>query len=183
MFHSFICHYIAYFSEVDSLKSLNEIIPDLKQILFWMSNALEMLHFLQDNLSTYLPGTFHVNSANDPEEEALANADEELLNVLEEVAMFTFQQTVYHLTKVCCLHTLSHLSSNFGHVIMNFLHVIINFRHVIINFRQVIMNYLHVIMNYLHVIIDFLHVIFNYRHVIINLLHVIINFVPMTLTL
>ncbi|XP_028413193.1 ras-associating and dilute domain-containing protein-like [Dendronephthya gigantea] len=87
--------------EIDPLKSLNEIIPDLKQILFWMSNALEMLHFLQDNLSTYLPGTFHVNSAsNDPEEEALANADEELLNVLEEVAMFTFQQTVYHLTKV-----------------------------------------------------------------------------------
>jgi hypothetical protein len=90
-------------SEIDPLKSLNEIIPDLKQILFWMSNALEMLHFLQDNLSTYLPGAFHVNSsANDPEEEALANADEELLNVLEEVAMFTFQQTVYHLTKVCC---------------------------------------------------------------------------------
>ena len=93
--------FIFLFSEVDPLKSLNEIIPDLKQILFWMSNALEMLHFLQDNLSTYLPGTFHVNSAsNDPEEEALANADEELLNVLEEVAMFTFQQTVYHLTKV-----------------------------------------------------------------------------------
>ena len=95
------------FSEVDPLKSLNEIIPDLKQILFWMSNALEMLHFLQDNLSTYLPGAFHVNSAsNDPEEEALANADEELLNVLEEVAMFTFQQTVYHLTKVSGLSVL-----------------------------------------------------------------------------
>ena len=95
---------LLHFSEVDPLKSLNEIIPDLKQILFWMSNALEMLHFLQDNLSTYLPHPFHVNSAtNDPEEEALANADEELLNVLEEVAMFTFQQTVYHLTKVRCL--------------------------------------------------------------------------------
>lgn len=89
------------YSEIDPLKSLDEIIPDLKQILFWMSNALEMLHYLQDNLSTYLPNAFHVSSrSNDPEEEALANADEELLNVLEEVAMFTFQQTVYHLTKV-----------------------------------------------------------------------------------
>ena len=112
---------------MDPLKSLNEIIPDLKQILFWMSNALEMLHFLQDNLSTYLPGAFHVNSSsNDPEEEALANADEELLNVLEEVAMFTFQQTVYHLTKV------------FVHMIIHFVHVIINFVHVTVRFVHVI---------------------------------------------
>lgn len=87
---------------MDPLKSLNEIIPDLKLILFWMSNALEMLHFLQDNLPAYLPEAYHMSGAsNDPEEEALANSDEELLNVLEEVAMFTFQQTVYHLTKVC----------------------------------------------------------------------------------
>lgn len=105
-------HILLLFSEIDPLKSLNEIVPDLKQILFWMSNALEMLHFLQDNLSTYLPGSFHVNSSsNDPEEEALANADEELLNVLEEVAMFTFQQTVYHLTKVCSPFSLGYVTS------------------------------------------------------------------------
>ena len=93
---------VTFHSEMDPLKSLNELIPDLRLILFWMSNALEMLHFLQDNLPVYLPNVYHINAtSNDPEEEALANSDEELLNVLEEVAMFTFQQTVYHLTKVC----------------------------------------------------------------------------------
>lgn len=94
---------------MDPLKSLNEVIPDLKLILFWMSNALEMLHFLQDNLPVYLPNPYHMSTLNDPEEEALANSDEELLNVLEEVAMFTFQQTVYHLTKVCTTYPESYL--------------------------------------------------------------------------
>ena len=33
-------------------------------------------------------------------DEVLPNADEELLMFLEEVVIYTFQQTVYHLTKV-----------------------------------------------------------------------------------
>ena len=34
-------------------------------------------------------------------DDSLLNADEELLMFLEEVIIYTFQQTVYHLTKVC----------------------------------------------------------------------------------
>lgn len=64
-----------------------------------MANALEMLHFLQNRLSTYLLAKEEVATSKD----ALLTADEELLTVLEEVIMFTFQQTVYHLTKVFCL--------------------------------------------------------------------------------
>ena len=34
-------------------------------------------------------------------DDSLLNADEELLMFLEEVIIYTFQQTVYHLTKAC----------------------------------------------------------------------------------
>ena len=75
---------------------LNRILPELKPVLFWMASALEMLHYLQCNLNNYLLPRDQVTTTKD----ALISADEELLTVLEEVIMFTFQQTVYHLTKV-----------------------------------------------------------------------------------
>lgn len=40
-------------------------------------------------------------------DEALLNADEELLMFLEEVVIYTFQQTVYHLTKVLKVNFIS----------------------------------------------------------------------------
>ena len=75
---------------------LSRVLPELKPVLFWMASALEMLHFLQCNLDNYLLPREQVTTT----KEALLSADEELLTVLEEVIMFTFQQTVYHLTKV-----------------------------------------------------------------------------------
>ena len=80
----------------DPIELLDKVLPELKPVLFWMANALEMLHFLQNRLSKYLLQKEQVTTS----KEALLNADEELLTVLEEVIMFTFQQTVYHLTKV-----------------------------------------------------------------------------------
>lgn len=83
--------------EENPMNLLNKVLPELKPVLYWMANALEMLHFLQNRLSTYLLPKDEVATSKD----ALLTADEELLTVLEEVIMFTFQQTVYHLTKVC----------------------------------------------------------------------------------
>ena len=83
--------------EENPMNLLNKVLPELKPVLFWMANALEMLHFLQNRLSAYLLAKEEVATSKD----ALLTADEELLTVLEEVIMFTFQQTVYHLTKVC----------------------------------------------------------------------------------
>ena len=71
---------------------------ELSPVVKWMANALEMLHYFQCNLSKYLQ-----NASPSKIRESLMSADEELLTVLEEVIMFTFQQTVYHLTKVCVL--------------------------------------------------------------------------------
>lgn len=62
-----------------------------------MANCLEMLPYLQANMSQFIKDPSQVSEFGD---EALLNADEELLMFLEEVIIYTFQQTVYHLTKV-----------------------------------------------------------------------------------
>jgi hypothetical protein len=76
---------------------MRELLPQLNPVIFWMANSMEMLHFLRSNVSRYLGDASLVSYHGD---ETLANADEELLVGLEEVVMYTFQQTVYHLTKV-----------------------------------------------------------------------------------
>ena len=98
-----ICLIVISFREDDPILLMNRVLPELKPVLFWMSSALEMLHYLQCNLSNYLLKREQVTTS----KEALLTADEELLTVLEEVIMFTFQQTVYHLTKVIFLYYLS----------------------------------------------------------------------------
>lgn len=82
-----------------------------------MANSLEMLHYLQCNLNALMQNfPSHQASVRD----SLVAADEELLTVLEEVIMFTFQQTVYHLTKVKQLflvsHKLCHLETSYYQV-------------------------------------------------------------------
>ncbi|EDO30290.1 predicted protein, partial [Nematostella vectensis] len=77
-------------------KALLELLPQLRPVICWMANCLEMLHYLQANLSRYLGNASHLSGG----EEALLSADEEMLICLEEVVMYSFQQTVYHLTKV-----------------------------------------------------------------------------------
>lgn len=84
------------FRTEDPLSLLNRVLHELRPVFLWMASALEMLHFLQSRLLSYLLPKDRVTTS----KEALLSADDELLTVLEEVIMFTFQQTVYHLTKV-----------------------------------------------------------------------------------
>eukprot|EP00058_Branchiostoma_floridae_P019538 XP_002605028.1 hypothetical protein BRAFLDRAFT_85170 [Branchiostoma floridae] len=82
----------------DPIQATDELLPLLKPIIFWMSNSLEMLAFLQANLPDYLcapPAALPPNTR-----ASVAVADEEVLSVLEEVVMYTFQQSVYYLTKI-----------------------------------------------------------------------------------
>lgn len=78
-------------------RALEELLPQLRPVVFWMANCLEMLPFLQANMSQYIKDPSELSLQGD---EVLLNADEELLMFLEEVVIYTFQQTVYHLTKV-----------------------------------------------------------------------------------
>lgn len=78
-------------------KALEELLPQLRPVVFWMANCLQMLPYLQCNMSRYIKDPSQMAENGD---DSLLNADEELLMFLEEVIIYTFQQTVYHLTKV-----------------------------------------------------------------------------------
>ena len=74
--------------------AVQDILPQFKPLIFWQANCLEMLNFLQERMMHYIGQNFKLT------DDTLKNADEELLMFLEEVIIYTFQQTVYHLTKV-----------------------------------------------------------------------------------
>ena len=98
------------------------LIPDLRLLLICMANALELLNFYQNNLHNYVASPAHSKdraggsqgvqnappSTNGSGEgvtgksprELLDEGEQEVLSILEEVMMYTFQQCVYYLTKV-----------------------------------------------------------------------------------
>ncbi|XP_040917950.1 RA_Radil_like and Myo5p-like_CBD_Rasip1 domain-containing protein [Toxotes jaculatrix] len=83
------------------LLSMEELIPGLQPLVLWMANSIELLHFIQHEVPQLLPWR------QDQEDEGLLDSEmsstrtacEEAMTVLEEVIMFTFQQSVYYLTK------------------------------------------------------------------------------------
>ncbi|XP_067333519.1 ras-associating and dilute domain-containing protein-like isoform X2 [Channa argus] len=83
------------------LLNMEELIPGLQPLVLWMANSIELLHFIQHEVPHLLPWR------QDQEDEGLLDSEisstrtacEEAMTVLEEVIMFTFQQSVYYLTK------------------------------------------------------------------------------------
>ncbi|KAM4530933.1 ras-associating and dilute domain-containing protein-like isoform 2-T2 [Odontesthes bonariensis] len=83
------------------LLSMEELIPGLQPLVLWMANSIELLHFIQHEVPQLLPWR------QDQDDEGLLASEmsstrtacEEAMTVLEEVIMFTFQQSVYYLTK------------------------------------------------------------------------------------
>ncbi|XP_068581720.1 ras-associating and dilute domain-containing protein-like isoform X2 [Cebidichthys violaceus] len=83
------------------LLSMEDLIPGLQPLVLWMANSIELLHFVQHEVPQLLP------CRQDQEDRGLLDAEmsstrtacEEAMTVLEEVIMFTFQQSVYYLTK------------------------------------------------------------------------------------
>ncbi|KAJ8413728.1 hypothetical protein AAFF_G00082350 [Aldrovandia affinis] len=84
------------------LLSIQELIPGLRPLLLWMANAIELLHFVQQEVPQLLrwsPEEEEENLGLDSHLSSTQSASEEAMTVLEEVIMFTFQQSVYYLTK------------------------------------------------------------------------------------
>ncbi|XP_062874459.1 ras-associating and dilute domain-containing protein-like isoform X2 [Trichomycterus rosablanca] len=85
------------------LLTMAELIPGLQPLVLWMANSVELLHFIQREVPLLLPWT----QQDEEQDKELFNseilstrvASEEAMTVLEEVIMFTFQQTVYYLTR------------------------------------------------------------------------------------
>uniref|UniRef100_A0A3B4ZDC8 Ras-associating and dilute domain-containing protein-like n=1 Tax=Stegastes partitus TaxID=144197 RepID=A0A3B4ZDC8_9TELE len=83
------------------LLSMEELIPGLQPLLLWMANSIELLHFIQHEVPQLLPWRQDQEDRGlfDSEMSSTRTACEEAMTVLEEVIMFTFQQSVYYLTK------------------------------------------------------------------------------------
>ncbi|TRY64400.1 hypothetical protein DNTS_017097, partial [Danionella cerebrum] len=85
-----------------SLLSISDLVPDLQFIFFWMSNAIEILYFIQQKSPTYMQTIEHMDDKAGSKESLLSatiSANEEAMTILEEVIMYTFQQCVYYITK------------------------------------------------------------------------------------
>ncbi|KAK9534597.1 hypothetical protein VZT92_007032 [Zoarces viviparus] len=83
------------------LLSMEELIPGLQPLVLWMANSIELLHFVQHEVPQLLPWRQDQEDKGllDSEMSSTRTACEEAMTVLEEVIMFTFQQSVYYLTK------------------------------------------------------------------------------------
>ncbi|XP_036394808.1 ras-associating and dilute domain-containing protein [Megalops cyprinoides] len=84
------------------LLTIEELTPGLQPLLQWMANAIELLHFIQQEvpqLLRWIPEEDDENMCLDSDLTSTQSASEEAMTVLEEVIMFTFQQSVYYLTK------------------------------------------------------------------------------------
>lgn len=78
---------------------MESLAPDLKVLLIALANALELLNCLQTKLPDYLPPQEKDEDAQ-TEDNREAGCYQEVLSVLEEVVMYSFQQCVYYITKV-----------------------------------------------------------------------------------
>ncbi|XP_048870295.1 ras-associating and dilute domain-containing protein isoform X4 [Brienomyrus brachyistius] len=84
-----------------SLLNISDLIPDLQVIFFWMSNAIEILYFIQQKCPAYMQGIEQLDAKGSKESllSATISANEEAMTILEEVIIYTFQQCVYYITK------------------------------------------------------------------------------------
>ncbi|MBN3306855.1 RADIL protein, partial [Amia calva] len=98
-----------------SLLSISDMVPDLQIIFFWMSNAIEILYFIQQKSPIYMQGIEQIDTKGSKESllSTTISANEEAMTILEEVIMYTFQQCVYYITKslYVCLPSLLDCSS------------------------------------------------------------------------
>ncbi|XP_043088587.1 ras-associating and dilute domain-containing protein-like isoform X2 [Puntigrus tetrazona] len=91
-------------SAEQNVMNIKDLIPGLQPLVLWMSNSIELLHFIQHEVPLLL--TWRQQDRQEMDKESMdcqiqstRAASEEAMTVLEEVIMFTFQQCVYYLTK------------------------------------------------------------------------------------
>ncbi|MGH0129279.1 UNVERIFIED_CONTAM: hypothetical protein FKN15_038662 [Acipenser sinensis] len=84
-----------------SLLSVTDLVPDLQLILFWMSNSIEILYYIQQKTPGFLQSMeqLDVKGSKVSLLSTAISANEEAMTILEEVIMYTFQQCVYYITK------------------------------------------------------------------------------------
>uniref|UniRef100_A0A3Q2Z8H4 Ras interacting protein 1 n=1 Tax=Hippocampus comes TaxID=109280 RepID=A0A3Q2Z8H4_HIPCM len=81
-----------------SAANVQKLSSDLRPLMFWMSNATELLNFFQVKVE-HMEKEWEFEAPGDPLLTADMDTCSEALAQLDEVIMHTFQQCVYHLTK------------------------------------------------------------------------------------
>uniref|UniRef100_A0A8C6XG56 Rap associating with DIL domain n=1 Tax=Naja naja TaxID=35670 RepID=A0A8C6XG56_NAJNA len=82
--------------------TISDLLPDLQHIIFWMSNSIEILYFIQQKSPVYIQNMEEELDIKGSKESLFSltiTASEEAMTVLEEVIMYTFQQCVYYISK------------------------------------------------------------------------------------
>ncbi|XP_057604860.1 ras-associating and dilute domain-containing protein-like [Hippopotamus amphibius kiboko] len=82
--------------------SLAGLLPDLRHILFWMANSVELLYFIQQKCPLYvqsLEEELDVTGSKESLFSCTLTAGEEAMAALEEVVLHAFQQCVYYVSK------------------------------------------------------------------------------------
>ncbi|XP_054849596.1 ras-associating and dilute domain-containing protein [Eublepharis macularius] len=82
--------------------TITDLLPDLQHVIFWMSNAIEILYFVQQKSPVYIQNLEEEIDIKGSKESLFSltiTASEEAMTVLEEVIMYTFQQCVYYISK------------------------------------------------------------------------------------
>ncbi|KAJ8005143.1 hypothetical protein DPEC_G00143590 [Dallia pectoralis] len=78
--------------------SAEKLSSDLRPLMFWMSNATELLNFFQVKVEA-MEREWEFEAPGDPVLSADMDTCSEALAQLDDIIMHTFQQCVYHLTK------------------------------------------------------------------------------------
>ncbi|XP_073728114.1 ras-interacting protein 1 [Misgurnus anguillicaudatus] len=78
--------------------SVQKLSSDLRPLMFWMSNATELLNFFQAKVEA-MEKEWEFEAPGDPVLSADMDTCSDALAQLDDVIMHTFQQCVYHLTK------------------------------------------------------------------------------------
>ncbi|CAJ1062453.1 ras-interacting protein 1-like [Xyrichtys novacula] len=81
-----------------STPNVQKLSADLRPLMFWMSNATELLNFFQVKVEA-MEKEWEFEAPGDPLLTADMDTCSEALAQLDDVIMHTFQQCVYHLTK------------------------------------------------------------------------------------
>ncbi|XP_077576216.1 ras-interacting protein 1 [Stigmatopora nigra] len=81
-----------------SASDVQKLSSDLRPLMFWMSNATELLNFFQVKVEV-MEKEWEFEAPGDPVLTADMDTCSEALAQLDDVIMHTFQQCVYHLTK------------------------------------------------------------------------------------
>ncbi|XP_035870684.1 ras-associating and dilute domain-containing protein isoform X2 [Phyllostomus discolor] len=82
--------------------SLASLLPDLRHILVWMANAIELLYFVQQQGPVYMQSLeqeLDVTGSKESLFSCTLSASEEAMAELEEVVLYAFQQCVYYVSK------------------------------------------------------------------------------------